>query len=260
MRKYFLLFLWSLAALPLLSSAASAEIGDKVPGCRVIYEASKLGALQELSRLEEVFQRYRWAEFKIRIFEYERLWKARRESNDPLSKETRFRGQHEEDRLLEELAAMDEVSKKSSNELLEGFRKIKNLHEELAPCCPDKDVQECLGKSLETLYVKADEGIGYFEHIFEHEREYRKEVSLSVGGRQGLYPEDTVELPVQHGDFFPRYEVERRQARFEEDAWMVHFFGELRKMLTDSFPGDDCCFRCGKTDWDRKSEKIFHEA
>lgn len=244
--------------LLLFSFSAHAEIGDKVPGCKVVYDAAKTQTLQNLTALEETYLRYRNAEFKIRIFEYTRLWKARAQSNEPLQKDVRTAGQIEEDRVLEELAYLDDISQKASNSLLEGLKKLKNLQELFAPCCPDPDIQACLGKSFEPFSEKVDTGIDYFGHIFEHEREYRKEVGLTIGGRKGIYPDDTVEAESVHGDFFARYEVERRQNRFEEDVWMASFFQDLKKMLTDSFPGDHCCLGCGVTDWERKGEKFFN--
>lgn len=252
---------FSLGILLLIFSApARAEIGDKVPGCKVIYNAAKTQTLQNITALEETYIRFRNTEFKIRIFEYTRLWKARAQGNEPLSKDRRSAGQVEEERVLDELAHLDDISQKSSNGLIEGLQQLRALQELFAPCCPDPDIQACLGNSLVPFYEKVASGIDYFGHVFEHEREYRKEVGLTIGGRKGIYPEDTVEAGSDHGDFFARYEVERRQNRFEEDVWMASFFQDLRKMLTDSFPGDHCCLGCGVTDWERKTEKIFHAA
>ncbi len=232
---------------------------DKIPACKISYQKAKADLLSEIDRLENFYARYRWLESKIRIMSYEDLWQARRESMDALSKDIRERGRVQEERLQDILKKWDHESAEAFKGLTEGIQQLANHEKDFESCCPEKNFVECIDQSLLPVFDEAQLGLEPLGHLFEHEREYRKEVEQTVGGRQGLYPEDTVEDKTKHKDFYARFEIDRRAARFEEDRQMIHYFENLKKHLTVRFSGEDCCYTCGKTEWEAKTDKMFRE-
>lgn len=232
---------------------------DKVPACKLHYNEAKNQMLWEVDRLEDFYVQYRWVETKIRILTYENLWQARQDGLDPLSKEKRAEGNEEEDRLLLILEDLDRQSSEASTGLWAGLKKFRDQEKRFRACCPEKHFEDCMNEPLTTVFNAIEAGLPLFDHIFEREREYRKEVDLTAGSRRGLYPEDALEAPVKHEDYFPRYEMERRSRRFEDDREMIRFFQSIRKMLTMNFAGNECCYACGKTDWEAKTERMFLE-
>lgn len=213
--------------------------------------------LLDLDNLENQFAHYRKTETKIRLLTYERLWRARTEGMDPLDKPKRMKGQNEEALLLDELQQLDRESNQDSSDFFEKLQGLKAYENQFGGCCPNKESAECYQTAFLPIRENIEDGLKLYNSIFEHEREYRKAVDLTVGGRQGLYPEDTLESSVQHTPFFKRFEIERRQSRFEEDSNMLRFFHDLRKYLTRDFPGDLCCLHCGKGDWNHKVDVLF---
>lgn len=213
--------------------------------------------LAELNDLEENYVCFRWTEARIRRTYYEKIWKARREQNDPLSKEGREAGRREEENLRRMLASLEDKSKQSSNGFIEKIRSLQNGDKRLAVCCREKGYEECIQKSYQPFYQLLEEAEKRFGPIFEHEREYRKAVKLTAGDTEGLYPRDTLEEKRAHKDYYERFELERSPARFQEDAEMINFFHEAHEKLTVNFPPENCCYHCGPQDWDKKIEKLF---
>ena len=240
-----------------LSKLSPAEVNDKVPACRISYQEAKKNLLSEIERLESFYGQYRALENKIRILSYEDLWQARRESMDALSKEVRERGRSQEERLQESLTKWDQESAEVFKKLTEGIQQLPRHEKDFEDCCPEKNFTECTDRALLPVFEEAQQGLEPLGHLFEQEREYRKEVEQAVGGRKGLYPEDTVENKTTHKNFYERFEINRRALRFEEDRQMIHYFENLKKRLTHGFAGDDCCFSCGKTEWEAKTDKMF---
>ena len=232
---------------------------DKVPDCNAHYQDAKSQLLNESERLEQLYALYRWLEAKVRHLTYEKLWQARQFSMDPLSKEKREEGNEEEDRLLRILKDLDKQSSQASNGIWQGLKKISEHENHFLPCCEEKHFQECIQEALQPVFDQVESGMPLFDRIFEKEREYRREIDLTVASRTGLYPEDTLEDPVKHSDYFVRYEMERRSPRFQEDQEVMRFFEVTRKMLTQDFAGDECCYACGKTDWEAKTESLFRD-
>ena len=250
-----------LFCLILLSfSKHSVAAEEKVPACRGAYRAAHEALIQDLKKLEMFYVQYRWAETKIRLLTYENLWRARLDALDPLSGEMRTEGNKEEDRLLEILKSVDEDSKNNSNAFWGGIKSIGGYAKSFEDCCPERHYLDCIGRALKPLFDKVETGHALFDGIFERERDYRKEVELTVGSRKGVYPEDTIEPKAKHPDYYTRYELDRRVRRFQEDQEIAFFFQDLYKMLSDSFAGNDCCYSCGKTAWEIKSEKLFRES
>jgi hypothetical protein len=256
------LFLRTLFLCLILSSFSklSLAVEDKPAVCKVLYDAARESLLADFKKLETDYLQYRWTEMQIRLLTYEKLWKARVESLDPLSKEMRAGGNHEEDRLLKILEGLDQESKDYSNAFWKSLGDFKRYSKSFQACCPEKNYGECMDGALRPVFAKIETGKVLFDGIFERERDYRKEVELTAGSRKGLYPEDAIEEEALHGDYFKRYEMERRGRRFEDDKEMAYYFQEVKKMLTDSFPGDVCCQACGKTAWEAKVDAMFNEA
>jgi hypothetical protein len=227
--------------------------------CQTKLQNAQKDIAAEIDSLEQKFFFYRMLETKIRFMTYENLWKARTQSMDPLNKGIRQSGHSEEDALLDELNELEQNSKNTANALHEGLRQFLHHETSFASCCPDLKAGNCFRQAIAPLDSKLKEGIDLFDHIYEHEREYRKAVDATVGGKQGLYPEETVEAEVKHGDYFWRFEMERRQIRFEEDSQMLRFIHELKLFMGRKFPGADCCTSCGEGDWNKNVEKIFEE-
>lgn len=232
---------------------------DKIAVCKKNHEPVYASLLRAVDSLESAYLHYRWIEFKIRLLTYQDLWSARTQAMDPVSKDARRRGELEEKRLLEILKDADARSLKASNGFHQEIRSIQAMDADFMSCCSEKRFAECVEQSFGPLYQTMDETLKAFEHVFEHEREYRKEIELTAAGREGLYAEDALEGKSAHKPFFWRFEVPRRQARFEEDETMMRFFEKARAEVRTAFSGAGCCYGCGRTDWQKKTDKIVSE-
>ena len=63
----------------------------------------------------------------------------------------------------------------------------------------------------------------FFEHIFEHEREFRTAVATTASGKRGLYFNDALEEPSQHTDYYSRFENDWEAKRYVRHLvyWVV---------------------------------------
>lgn len=248
-------FLFSFGGLCALGLPAE----DKTAVCKKNHEPVYALLLRSIDSLENAYLHYRWVEFKIRLMTYQDLWTSRREAIDPVSKEARRRGEAEETRLLEILKDADQRSLAASNGFHQQIRSIQVMNADFMSCCSEKRFTECIENSFGPLYETMDMTLKAFERVFEHEREYRKEIDLTAAGRGGLYPEDALEEKSKHKPFFWRYEVPRRQARFEEDERMMRLFERAREQARTAFSGAGCCYSCGRTDWQKNTDRIISE-
>ncbi len=238
LRLFFVSFLLAFPAVCPLVTAGP------VPECPPILNAEIRQSIKILRRLENHYVHYRWVETRIRDLAYNSLWMARRNAMDPFSKSNRSQGRDEEVRILEVLAVLEKKSLRHSNAFAADLLELQNSFLKWKKSCPEKAFADCISESFQT----ADEWVRKirteFEHTFEREREFRNAVLLTAGGREGLYPEDAVEVPAKHGDYYWRFEAEREAARFKEDAIFRNFTDEIRKILTWDNKIKKCCLRC----------------
>lgn len=212
--------------------------------CTARYEGRQKEILKGVRRLELYYSQYRLSEFKIRRLMYEKIWQARTDGNDPLSKEKRAQGQEEEKRLAPVLRDLRQESETASNGFLKSLQALQQADANVSPICPRSDFRTCLAQAYQPVYRLLEECRAAFDSIFEQEREYRTAVENVSGGRDGLYPQDTVEPAAGHTDFYWRFESARSPQRFEEDSHMNDLLTEIRRILTANFPGDSCCLQC----------------
>lgn len=231
-------FFFILAALPASSWAIPIE---SCRGENTNYQAELVSNLDEL---EKIYVRYRWLEGKIRQVYYEDLWKARQDANDPLSYEKRDAGQDLEKKYLEILKPIQRESEDRSNEFLALIEKIKNTNGEIGRLCERRDVHTCLLIDYKNFFSMMDHALEIFNRTFEHEREYLVKVENASGGRDGLYPDDALEAPGEHTDYYWRFEESQSQDRFQEDAEMMRVLMAARKFLLLNDPGEGCCRQC----------------
>ena len=250
MSPLFILLLLSLRP----EAAAGAE--DRILTCGRCVEDQIDRLLQILQETENYFASYRWAEAKIRWLYYEKLWAARRQEADPLSKSTRHQGEEEAARLERELEDEEAMSLESSNGFVKKLEEFQNGHSLLEGCCPEKGFQECQQTAFRPAYEVLDQCKKAFDHIFEHEREYRKEVALTSGEKEGLYPLDSLEKPELHQEYYWRFEADREEQRFRENEEIAAYFWEARNILNWDFAGKTCCTHCGVTEWEKKIEGL----
>lgn len=218
---------------------------DQTPQCRVCFENGIKRLISDLQDLEDVYRKYRWTESKIRFLYYEKLWSARNDANDPLSKEKREKGAADNETLEQILTELEDTALQSSNSFSKGIIQFQESYAYFKNCCSENAFGTCVRNWYEP-FVSTLQDLGrWFEHIFEGEREYRSAVSQTAGGRQGLYPEDTVESRREHGEYYPRFERERESKRFQEDRGMMESFLAVRRLLLESSEGLNCCLHCG---------------
>lgn len=253
------------------SKLPEAFAADKVPGCKAAYQTAIQAMLEEVDRLENLYVVFRWTEAKIRLMTYNDLWQARQDSLDPLSKEKRAEGNHQDGRLMALLKTLEKQSSEASSGLWQGLQNFSRHETGFQACCPEKNFKECIHTALKPFFIEVDAGRRLFDLIFERERDFRKEVELTAAGREGHYLEDALEEKAKHADYFARYEMARRAQHYQDDRDMIYFFRGLKKLLTDRFAGDECCYACGppsllaslssgeasKTDWEAKTERLF---
>lgn len=244
-------------ALFLFSAPAFCLERESVLQCKTLFE-NRLKLLHEdLGALEASFHKYRWAEAKIRRLYYEYLWPAREKARDPLARETRTEGSEEEKQFVERLRELERQSAAASNQFHERIQKFDQQHLGFQSYCPEKGYEECVQKAFLPVTKVTEEMQKLFEHIFEGEREYRKAVSLTAGGPEGLYPEDAVEAPSEHSDYYWRFENERHPKRFEEDSRIADLLHKIDQILKWDFPGSACCYSCGPSHWEKKVEELL---
>lgn len=227
---------------------------DPFSECKLRYEGHKKVLLNDLARAEENYLNYRWSEIKIRRLYYERLWAARQDAMDAVRKEKRAQGKDEEARVLKALDAAEKSSANSSNGFLNAIRDFQSRDYDFSNACPERQYKECFQKAFKPAYAIAEEMKHYFDTVFEHEREYRLSVAKTVGDRQGLYPEDTVEPPEDHRDYYWRFEKGRQDRRFEEDKRIMDYLHDIEKVVAWKFEGDHCCYQCAVAKRNQKIE------
>ncbi len=232
---------------------------DKAAVCKVKYQPVYESLQREMDALENAYLRYRWVEFKIRLVTYRDLWTARVDAMDPVSTDIRRKGETAEARALLILKDADARALKASNGFHQKIRRIQAMNAAFSDCCREKRFKDCIEKSFGPVHETMDETMKAFEHVFEHEREYRKEIDLTAAGRSGMYAEDALEEKSKHKPYYWRYEVPRRQARFEQDEQMMGLFEKAREQARTIFEPAGCCYVCGHADWQKKSDKIISE-
>ena len=231
------------AAFLLFPGSLPAE--DAVAQCNSRIDTQIRALLGNLRKVEIHYNQYRWTETKIRELVYNRLWKARRDSLDPLSKETRKAGKEEEERILPLLMHYEKESLVHSNGFNEELRKVQDSILGWGQCCPEKDFADCASEAFRQVDEMTEAARLAFGHVFEHEREFRTAVLKTAAGREGLYAEDALEEPARHDDYYWRFEAEREADRFAEDRVIRDYFHEIEKKLTWKFEGERCCLACG---------------
>jgi hypothetical protein len=239
LKKYFLFLL-----LFIFSICPIVKANENLPLCRNCFDTKREGMLDKLDSLEQFYNRYRWIQSKLRRIYYDPLWKARTKRIDPLSKSTREAGQIEEDYWMKELKELEAASSDVSNGFVDQIHEMQNAELVFLTCCPEKKYKECVQEYIKPITKVLDQVEVTFAHIFEHEREYLKEVSLTAGPKEGLYMEDALEPKKDHTDYYARFESFRESRRFEEDQTLLRYFHQVRKMLNDSRLQPDCCVSC----------------
>jgi len=240
----FFKFIVFLAAFYFLSSSsAQTQLVEDKPARRCIrcVETRFERLPRYLRILEDQYLRYRSNEAKIRRLFYDHVWRARIAASDPLSKEQRKSGQAEDERLEQWLRRFEKDSTAAANSLVEMIHRLETMPGRLAACEPNASLAICQSPHWREILDNLDALEKHFEHVFEHEREYREAVELTAGSRKGLYPQDSLEKPVAHGDYYARFEEERASARFQEDARTMELILNLGFQFQDQAPFTNCC-------------------
>ncbi len=230
-----------LALLLLLPSGLRAE----APGtCGARYEVWSSDFEKGLSNLELSYQRYRWAEFKIRRLLYERLWQARSDANHPLDKSRRISGSAEEERLMDILRDYRAQSDEASASFWKTLSELDSSSGAFPQMCERPDFIACMNQGFNPLHRKIEESRAFFRVLVENEREYRTAVENASGGSDGRYPQDLIEPAPDHTDFYWRFESSNSQARFTDDARMMELLLDLQSLLKNNPPAARCCLQC----------------
>lgn len=212
--------------------------------CQTRYKLHVEEFSTRLDRLERAYMRYRWTEAQIRQVLYDLLWKARTDANHPLDKARRAAGREEEEKHK---TLLDRYLKQSEKDSIYIWKALKALDEgpmQYSNLCERPDFIVCMNNSFKPVFRTVEAIRQEFHHILEGEREYRTRIETITGGKEGLYPQDTVEPESQHNDYYWRFENELSQKRFLEDARIMAWFGEIRETLNWKFSADDCCIMC----------------
>ncbi|MBN1688472.1 MAG: hypothetical protein JW893_05175 [Candidatus Omnitrophica bacterium] len=197
---------------------------------------------KDLDHLEYDYVFYRWTEAKIRRLLYENMWRARQDMGDPFLREKREKGEAEERRLDLILQSFENDSRKASNGVAQRLAQLKKGAQELSSCDLSKSYGLCIQGAYQGIYDQLAALEEYFNHVFEHEREYRLAVQTTASGRQGLYYQDALEGEDIHDDFYWRFESDRAPGLFEEDRKVMEMIQELHRLLTWDLPGATCCY------------------
>lgn len=215
-----------------------------IESCRGKNAEYQNALVSRLDELEKIYVRYRWLEAKIRQVYYEDLWTARLDGNDPLSYEKRESGQDLEKKYLEILKPFQRESEERSTGFVAMVEDMKNTNGQIGGLCERRDVHTCLLLEYKDYFEMMDRALKLFTRIFESEREYRVKVENASGGRDGLYPEDTLEPAGEHTDYYWRFEQSQSQDRFQQDAEMMRLLMDARKFLLLDDRGEGCCRQC----------------
>ncbi len=238
----FILHLIFISALLLLTpQKASAETSFSPANiCQTCLKGKSIDFNRMIDRLEHAYIQYRWVEAKIRRLYYEDLWAARYDEVNPLDKIKREKGKKRVLELEENLKSLEKNSQSLSNLIWKKNIALQNYREQLS-CHPENAVRTCFDQNFQSIYDHLAAMKIEFDHIFESEREYRKAVSLTAGSRHGLYPQDALEKPVLHKEYYWRFEQERSPKRYAEDAKMMDAFNLLRELTLKRFTDASCC-------------------
>lgn len=223
---------------------SSPAFGIPIESCRSQNKKYQSDLDSGLAELERIFIQYRWTEAKIRNLFYEGIWEARIQGNDPLSREKRDHGQDQEKRYLELLKPLRSESENLSTAFVRQVEKLKQTDKNVTSLCERRDVQACLILVYDPFYKILEQAKVRFGVIFEHEREYRTAVEKSSGGRDGLYPDDALEPPGEHTDYYWRFEQSKGPQRFEEDQEILRLVLAARKLIHFGDTGEGCCRQC----------------
>ncbi len=258
-KAHFIAFAFMLMLLPCRMAWCDTANQKQIPACQISYKGLKQKLFDEVKTAQNHYVLYKAAQEQIRLITYHFLWQARIEGEDPLNKIRRQGGKREEERLNEMVQSLEQNSAGEADALARSLRKIQTFHGYFLKLCMDRPYQDCILKEFQPLKDFVENGTEIFSHVLEKQREYRLAVDLASGGRDGLYPEDTLESAVEHKDYYVRFELDRHQVNFRLDHQMHDFFYNLLKKLNVSFEGDDCCLSCGKTEWQAKTDQMFNE-
>lgn len=208
--------------------------------CSVCVKERSKGLSKLITRLEASYVRYRWVEKKIRRLYYEDIWAARFLAMDPLDKKKREQGQRTNEELEATLRGFEKESDLSANSVSQRITDIQAFSAHMT-CHPERAIQQCMSETYTPIRTLIDLIKIEFEHIFESERDYRKAVALTTGSKEGLYPQDSLEKPVLHKEYFWRFEQERSPKRYEEDARIIDFLNQLKKLSDQKVTYSSCC-------------------
>ncbi len=225
----------TLLALPLQAAF------DRQLVCEKSFDQRLEAALEKLDALEVDYLRYRWAESRLRHLYYGPLWQARHEALDPFSEERRSLAEQSEGRLLDEKRRLESQALSASNGLVQKIRELQQADLDFVKSSPEKDFEACIQESITPFYRHLSEIQQHFEHVFERERQARQAVFAASGGRDGLYPQNTLEDPSEHSDYYERFVMAEEPNRFNEDGKTIHDLWEARKMLTWDPRSRSCC-------------------
>lgn len=197
--------------------------------------------LATLESLEHHFTLFRWYEGKIRRLYYGSIWKARKSQLDPLSESLRAKAIRDEDSLMIMAEAYERASANHSSAFHRTLKKLENFLEPVSKCDTHPVFARCINFHLSQGLPILQEIAREFEKIFEAERMYRTEVLATAGKKNGLYPEDALESPDLHGDYYSRFEMDRQAARFMEDSRLMKQVERLRLPLLGISNFNRCC-------------------
>ncbi len=239
MRKFLsVLLLFAVCLCPVKVNAEEAPHYASLCSVCTKNRAEDLSRL--INRLEASYVRYRWIEAKIRRLYYKDIWAARYKAMDPLDKKKRREGERANNELESVLRSFEKEADLSANSVMKKISEIQTFNAHTA-CHPEHEVEQCLSETYTPIKSVLDSFKAEFDHIFETERDYRKAVSLTAGSKQGLYPQDALEKPVNHKEYFWRFEQERSPKRHDEDGRIIDFLNQLRDLADKKVAHSSCC-------------------
>lgn len=193
--------------------------------------------------LGQLFDAYRGLQMQIRQIYYDELWQARTDENHPLDRFIRESGRKRAEYYEAVLRKWKRRSGQISNSIEALLVHIGGASQSYLSCSEDPAYRKCVHVSWTKVFELTEELRKHFDSVFESERQYTDAVSLSSAGRDGLYPQDALEKPMDHGDYYLRFEAERAEKRFIETRQFHKLHQSLTLYLSHEASFSNCCVR-----------------
>ncbi len=226
------------------SRQLGAENADTTSSICMKYETSAVNSLlSDLNQAQALFWSFRSHQREIRYLYYEPIWENRRLAMDPLDKEKRNQGNTLDAYYTKLIQEKGVLANLEADRFLSLIKKMELPDHYLKSQLSDPVYKNCFRSATQPVIVSLEETLKLFNRIFESERDYQVEVSGKVGSTDGRYPQDTVEQPAEHKDFFQRFENDRNSKRFEDENEMLRLLESIRFFYREKLMRSNCCLK-----------------